>query len=85
MSLRIRLASAEKALNEAGDGLVIIWVKGGLLPDADSNGFATAGALEFHRADDEDPMAFRERCEHAARQVGATCLVFGGLPSTWSN
>ncbi len=74
-----RIASAEKALAEHGDGLVIIHVSGGLTDDA-SNGFATAGGVEFQRGDGEDPMQFRERMEHTAREMGASCLVFGGLP-----
>jgi hypothetical protein len=80
-----RIASAEKALAEHGDGLVIIHVSGGL--DHETNGDrAEAGGIAWTRDADEDPLAFRARCEHAARQMGANILIFGGpKPTTWSD
>ena len=73
------------ALNESGDGLTIIWVRGGFAPDASSD-LAVADGVEFNRGADKSPLAFRERCERLAREMNATTLVFGGLPSgTWSN
>jgi hypothetical protein len=84
-NIRGRLALAEKALNEGGDGLTVIFVRGGLTDDA-SNEHATAGDVEFHRGADESSMAFRSRCELAAREMNAPTLVFGGLPpANWSN
>jgi len=84
MNIRTRLAVAERALNEAGE-LTIIHIRGGL--DHETNGDrAEAGGIAWTRDADEDPLAFRARCEHAARQMGANILIFGGpRPTTWSN
>ena len=83
MSIRTRLAAAERAINEGGE-LIVIWVNGGFSPS--NHDHATAGDMTFNRGDDETPLAFRERCEQAAREMGASCLVFGGLPErNWSN
>lgn len=83
MSIKGRLAAAERELNEAGE-LVIVWVRGGFSPDL-SNDHATAGGLEFNRGADESPLAFRERCERLAREMNAPTLVFGGLRSWGDN
>jgi hypothetical protein len=85
MSLKMRLASAERALNEAGADLTIIHIRGGL--DHETSGDrASAGDVAWTREADEDPLAFRARCEQAAREMGAKILIFGGpRPTTWSN
>jgi hypothetical protein len=85
MSIKGRLETIERRMSEHGDGLVVIFVRGGFSPDS-SNDHATAGGLEFNRGADESPLAFRERCEQAACEMNATTLVFGGLgPTTWKD
>ena len=37
MNIKRRIASAEKALNEGGDGLTVIFVRGGFTPDASND------------------------------------------------
>ena len=72
MSLRTRLALAEKAI-QSGDELVIVWVKGGFEPDS-SNDLATAGGVEFRRgADIRKPSA---RDANASRAKWASPCSF---------
>jgi hypothetical protein len=41
--------------------------------------------MTWTREDGEEPLAFRARCEIAARLMGANILIFGGpKPTTWS-
>jgi hypothetical protein len=82
-NLERRVRVVEGALNESG-GLTIIHIKGGF--DHETAGDrAEAGGMTWTREDGEEPLAFRARCEIAARLMGANILIFGGpKPTTWS-
>jgi hypothetical protein len=89
-----RLEALERRLNSSeygmrpGDPILIVIVRGGLLPEPI---FATAGEHEwFRERAGEDPAAmfgedldaFCDRCAKAARDLGAQQLLIGGLPAT---
>lgn len=76
MTLESRLAKLEGA---ARDGMQQIRVTGGLA-DCGPDDLANAAGQTWRRAPGETADAFQCRVLAEARALGASCVVWGGLP-----
>jgi hypothetical protein len=76
---------ASGGLPSAPAELTIIHIRGGFDHET-ADDRAVARDVEFHRGADESLTAFRARCERAAREMGASILIFGSpRQPTWSD
>jgi hypothetical protein len=78
MSLRPRIAAAERSLRLLSPGLRTICIRGGMTADS-SGDHAMYGDVQLVRREDESVQDFRARAQEGATASGARLLVFGGL------